>query len=75
MVVNSADGDIVNINLPLCLLKVGLDIGMQIPQFSGNEALKNIDFEAIILTAQSGVIGKLIEVKSANGDIVEITIE
>ncbi|MBC7766187.1 MAG: helix-turn-helix transcriptional regulator [Hyphomonadaceae bacterium] len=75
VVVNSEDGDIVNINLPLCLVKVGLDIGMQIPQFSGNDAIKNIDFEAIILAAQSGVIGKLIEVKSANGDIVEITIE
>ncbi|MGL4608009.1 MAG: helix-turn-helix domain-containing protein [Eubacteriaceae bacterium] len=73
--VNSKEGDIVNINLPLCLVKVGLDIGMQIPEFSGNESLKSIDFEAILLAAESGVIGKLMDIKSSEGDIVEITIE
>lgn len=39
------------------------------------EALKDIDFGAILLAAESGVIGKLVEVKSADGDVVEIVIE
>ena len=73
--VNSSDGDIVKINLPLSLVKVGLEIGMQMPQFSGNDALKDIDFKSILLAAENGVIGKLIEVKSADGGVVEIVIE
>lgn len=75
ILVNSSDGDIVKVNLPLSLVKVGLEIGMQLPQISGNDALKNIDFNAILLAAESGVIGKLVEVKSADGDNVEIVIE
>jgi len=73
--VNSANGDIVKVNLPLSLVKVGLEIGMQLPEISGNDALKNIDFGAILLAAERGVIGKLVEVKSAAGDVVEIVIE
>jgi hypothetical protein len=42
---------------------------------SGNKALKDIDFNAILLAAESGVIGKLLEVKSAGNDVVEIVIE
>lgn len=73
--VNSSDGDIVKVNLPLSLVKAGLEIGLQLPQISGNDALKDIDFGAILTAAESGVIGKLVEVKSADGDIVEIVIE
>jgi len=47
----------------------------QLPQISGNQALKDIDFKAILLMAESGVIGKIVEVKSANGDNVEVVIE
>ena len=75
ILVDSSDGDVVKVNLPLSLIKVGLEIGTQMPQISGNKALKDIDFKAILLAAESGVIGKLIEIKSADGDYVEVTIE
>lgn len=51
ILVNSSDGDIVKVNLPLSLVKAGLEIGMQLPQISGNDTLKNIDFNAILLAA------------------------
>lgn len=73
--VDSEKGDIVRVNLPLGLVKVALEIGTQLPQISGNDALKNIDFQAILLMAENGVIGKIVEVKSANGDNVEVVIE
>lgn len=73
--VDSADGDHIRVNLPLSLIKMGLEIGMQVPQISGNETLKNLDFEAILRAAESGVIGKIVEVRSAEGDIVDIVIE
>lgn len=73
--VNSEQGDIVKVNLPLGLVKVALEIGMQLPQISCNDTLKNIDLQAILLMAERGVIGKIVEIKSANGDNVEVVIE
>lgn len=73
--VNSADGDKVRVNLPMGLVKVGLEMGMKMPQVSGNEALKDIDFEQLIYMVESGLIGKLVEVESADGDTVEIVVE
>ena len=73
--VNTAQGDIIKVNLPLSLVKVGLEIGLQLPEVSNVSALKDIDLEAVLRMAESGVIGKLVEVESANGDNVEITID
>lgn len=75
MNVNSSNGDIVKINLPLPLIKTAIEIGMQMPQISGNETLKNIDFTQILMMAENGLIGKLLEVQSANGDNVDIVVE
>jgi len=73
--VNSADGDKIRVNLPLPLVKLGLEMGMKMPQVSGNESLKSIDFEQLIRLVESGVIGKLVEVNSADGDTIEIVVE
>jgi len=73
VVVNSAEGDKVRVNLPL--VKMGFEIGMQIPQISDKDYLKNIDIEQILLMVEKGVIGKLVEVESAKGDIVEVVVE
>ncbi len=48
---------------------------MGMPQVKGNAALESIDFGELIALIVSGVIGKLVEVESADGDIVEITVE
>lgn len=75
IVVNSNDGDKVKVNLPMSLIKLGLEIGMQMPQVSNNESLKNIDFKQILNLVESGVIGKIVEVESADGDFIEIIVE
>jgi transcriptional regulator with XRE-family HTH domain len=76
MSVLSAQGDIVNMNLPLILVKAAIESGIQMINISGNsEALKNVDFKAVLLAAEKGIFGKLMEVKSASGDLVEIYIE
>lgn len=73
--VNSADGDKVRVNLPMALVKLGLEMGMKMPQVSGNNSLKDIDFEQLIFMVESGLIGKLVEIESADGDTVEIVVE
>jgi len=50
-------------------------MGIQIPQLEGHEALKTLDVEQILRMVEKGVIGKLIEVESAEGDIVDVVVE
>ena len=74
--VDSADGDKVRVNLPMSLVKVGLEIGMDMSgSINGMDALKGIDFTKLIELVERGAIGKLVEVESANGDTVEIVVE
>ena len=73
--VNSAGGDKVNINLPIPLVKMALELGMKIPQASGGDILQDIDFNQILLMVDNGLIGKLVEVESTNGDTVYIVVE
>ena len=73
--VNSADGDRVKINLPMALVKVGMELGMETSIMGNQNAMKNIDFEKILLLAQQGAVGKLVEVESSEGDIVEVVVK
>ena len=75
IVVDSADGDHVRVNIPMALVQVALDMGMEMPQVSGNAALKNIDLAQIMELVRQGAVGNLIEVDSSDGDIVRIYVE
>lgn len=75
IIVDSADGDRVRVNLPMVLVQVAMEMGMEMPQVSGNAALKNIDLAQILTMVQQGAIGNLIEVESSGGDIVRIFVE
>lgn len=73
--VNSADGDKVNVNIPVALIKACLDSGLEMPQVSGKVNLNNIDFKKIFELVEQGVIGELVSIDSADGDHVTITVE
>ena len=75
IIVDSTDGDKVRVNLPLALAQVCLEMGMQMPQINGNEAMKNIDLGQIMQLVQQGAVGNLVEVDSADGDVVRIFVE
>ena len=75
IVVDSADGDHVRVNLPVALVQVALDMGMEMPQVSGNAALKSIDLAQVLALVQQGAIGNLVEVESSDGDVVRIYVE
>ena len=75
VVVDSSAGDRVRINLPMALVQVAIDCGMELPQISGNNALKHIDWTQIMAMISQGVIGNLVEVESADGDTVLVYVE
>ena len=68
-------GDKVRVNLPVALIEVALELGMQIPQVSGNNALKNIDLQKVMELVRHGVMGNLVEVESADGAVVRVFVE
>ena len=75
VVIDSGDGDKVRLNLPLSLIKTGMEIGMSMPEINGKAALKGIDLEKVMKLVDQGLVGKLIEIESADGDHVEIFVE
>ena len=73
--IKSADGDEININLPLSVIKVLVENNSNTNIISGNESLKNIDFASLLSLAEQGVIGEIVNIKSADGDIIKIVVE
>ena len=71
----SSDGDKVKMNLPLPLVQAAITLGVQPSMLGGKYVLKDIDLEAILKLVEKGLVGKLLELQSAEGDIVEITVE
>lgn len=75
IIVDEPDGDRVRVNLPLSLVKVGLEIGLSMPEVTTNENLRNIDFEAILKAVDMGVTGNIVEVSTDKGENVKIYID
>ena len=70
----SNTGDKVNINIPIPLLKVCIESGMEMPQVNNNN-LSNIDFKQVYTLIEQGVIGELMTVESSSGEKVIIVVE
>jgi len=75
IIVDSHEGDKVRVNLPMALVQVAIEIGMEMPQVNGTEALKGVDLRQILALVERGAVGNLVEVESADGDIVRIFVE
>jgi DUF4097 and DUF4098 domain-containing protein YvlB len=73
--VNTSDSkDNVNVNIPVSFLKaIGSAINnVKIPGVSEQEG---IDIKMIMDAIDAGLDGKIVDVKTGNGDVVEVTIE
>jgi hypothetical protein len=70
----SSTEDTVNVNVPIKFLKaIGNAVNnIKIPGISDQEG---IDIRMIMDAIDSGLEGKIVDVKSSNGDLVEVTIE
>ena len=73
--VDSAEGDKVRVNLPMALMEIAMEIGMEMPQINGNDALKGIDMKKVLEMVRLGFVGNLVEVDSADGDRIRIFVE
>ncbi len=75
--VTGIEGDKVKINVPMSLVKVALELGMDIiPGVNpGMEGFRNFDLNKVMELAERGLIGRIAEVESADGSRVEIVVE
>lgn len=75
--IKSESKDDVNVNIPLklvkTLLKMGHGIAANIPQAS--KYAEDLDVDLLMNAIDNEVDGKIIDVQSANGDIVAVYIE
>ena len=71
----STDGDKVKVNLPMSLIIACVNSGINISKVSSNNKLNEIDFTQIISLVEQGVVGKLVEIESKDGDTVVISVE
>ena len=70
----SADGDKVNVQIPIEFAKVALSSGKGFMKMDQIEGL-DLDIEQILEMIDTGMLGKIVDIESADGDIVEIVIE
>jgi len=68
-------GDKVRVNLPVALIEVALELGMQMPQMTNHWALEKIDLAKIMELIHRGVMGNLVEIESSDGAIVKVFVE
>lgn len=69
------DKDRVRVSIPTALVRVAIEMGMQLPQVTSKEELKGIDINSIFQMVENGVIGKLMEVEVGDGTTVTILVE
>lgn len=70
VLVDSADGDEVRVELPIEFAKL-----LKNSKFANFDSDLDIDIDMLISMINSGVIGEIVNVKSADGDKVRIIVE
>ena len=74
----SSAGDKIRVNVPMTLVKLALEIGVDVVPNVGGEhgdMMKSIDMEKVVKMVEQGLIGKLVEMESADGDVIEVVVE
>lgn len=71
--IQSKKGDRMRFQLPIPLVKAIISIG--ILDTSGDNMMKHIDFNQLLGLVEKGFIGKLVEIETAKGDIIEVIAE
>ena len=56
------------------LVKTMLSTGLTMPQISGNDILKELDLEKVLLLVDNGLYGKLLEIE-ADDVLIEVAVE
>jgi hypothetical protein len=75
VIVDSAKGDVVRINVPTSLVKAGLNLSSQLKIDGSPVDMKGVDVDMIMAAIEEGATGEIVNVESAEGDTVKIFID
>jgi len=72
----SSDGDKVKVNLPIPLILAFVNSGTtkNLSMNMGGLDMSQIDFDNIVKLIEQGVMGKLVEIESADGDFITVEV-
>ena len=76
--IDSAEGDKIRANFPMTLVKLCMEIGVDVvPNMTGDNAemIRNINMKKVVEMVEMGLIGKLVEIESADGYTIEVVVE
>lgn len=68
-------GDKIKVNIPMQLIRKAMEIGLSLPEISGNNSLKSIDLERILGLVDQGLVGELVEIEGDSGENIRIFVE
>jgi hypothetical protein len=71
----SHEGDNVNVTLPIKFVKTILKTVGKLPIPDNVKGMEHLDLGLISDAIDNGLLGKIVDVKSADGDLVEVSIE
>lgn len=71
----SKDGDRVNVNLPMQLIRAALKIGTNANMNIAGLDKYNIDLNEILALVDAGCLGNLVDIESNDGDTVKVYVE
>lgn len=79
-VVMQDGGDSCKVNLPLALISALSKTGMNVFSFTMGDSemaknLSNIDLGQVLSLAEAGVVGKLVEMRGSEGEMIDVYIE
>lgn len=78
ILVDSVAGDVVRVSIPVTLVLAGIDLAAKFNNVNINDRkidTSQIDFELIKECIQSGMLGEIVSIESADGDHVRIFVE
>ena len=68
--IRESGGTKVNVNVPMSLVEVAMDLGIKfVPELANDENLRGIDFAAVMAAIKQGLTGKIVEIDSEEAKV------
>lgn len=75
VIVDSANGDTVRINVPISLIKAGVNLATQLNVNGQPIDMKGVDMELILKAIDDGATGEIVDIQTSDGDNVKVFVE
>lgn len=75
ILVDSANGDTVRINVPISLIKAGVNLASQLNVNGQPIDMKGVDMDMVMKAIEEGETGEIVDVQTSDGENVRIFVE